>query len=57
MSRMEEVELTNMCMICEEKSVKVLYVDGADHSLEILGEPFTSIHVLEEVMHFIEMEI
>lgn len=43
--------------ICEEKSVKVLYVDGADHSLEILGEPFTSIHVLEEVMHFIEMEI
>ena len=43
--------------ICEEKAVKVLYIDGADHSLEILGEPFTSIHALEEVMHFIETEI
>lgn len=43
--------------LCEKKSVKALYIADADHSLEISSEPFASIHALEEVMHFIEMEI
>ena len=39
--------------VCEKKSVKALYVEGADHSLEIHNSPFESIRVLEQVMHFI----
>ena len=40
--------------LCEEKSVKALYIEGADHSLEIVNRPFESISVLENVMKFIE---
>ena len=36
--------------ICEKKSVKALYIEGADHSLEISSKPFASIQALEEVL-------
>lgn len=39
---------------CEEKGVKALYIEDADHSLEIAGKPYESIRVLEDVMRFIE---
>lgn len=39
---------------CEEKDVKALYIEGADHSLEIAGKPYESIKVLESAMRFIE---
>ena len=41
---------------CEEKSVKALYIEDADHSLEIVGKPYKSIRVLENVMRFIGNE-
>lgn len=43
--------------LCEEKDVKALYIEDADHSLEISNEPYASIQVLNRVMHFIEMGI
>ena len=39
---------------CEEKDMKALYIEGADHSLEIAGKPYESIKVLESAMRFIE---
>lgn len=42
---------------CEEKSVRALYIEGADHSLEIVGKPYESIKALEKVMRFIESEV
>lgn len=40
--------------LCKEKEVKVLFVEGADHSLEIVNRPFESISALEKVMKSIE---
>lgn len=42
---------------CEEKNVTALYIEGADHLLEIQDSPFDSIKVLENVMQFISAEI
>lgn len=39
---------------CDANHMKVLFVEGADHSLEISGKPYESIQVLDKVMHFIE---
>ena len=40
--------------LCEEKDIKALYIDGGDHSLEILCRPYESIAALKNVMKFIE---
>lgn len=39
---------------CEEENIKALYIEHADHSLEIMNRPFESISALEKVMKFIE---
>ena len=39
---------------CEEKNTKHLFIEGADHSLEIAKQPYKSMEVLNKVMHFIE---
>ena len=39
---------------CEENGIKVMYVEDANHSLEIEGKPYESIDVLKGVMKFIE---
>ena len=40
--------------VCEENQVKALYVEAADHSLEIAEHPYDSIEILKKVMQFIE---
>lgn len=39
---------------CDTNNIKVLYVNDADHSLEVEGQPYQSIDVLKNVMRFIE---
>ena len=39
---------------CDEHNIKALYVDDANHSLEIAKKPYESIDVLKKVMQFIE---
>lgn len=39
---------------CDANKIKVLYVNDADHSLEVEGKPYQSIDVLKMVMQFIE---
>lgn len=38
---------------CEAKQIPALYLEGADHSLEIAEKPLESIDVLKKVMEFI----
>ena len=40
--------------LCEKQGIKSLYIEGADHSLEILNSPYESISELRNVMKFIE---
>jgi len=37
---------------CEHKLIKTLYIEGANHSLEIEGKPYESIDALKRVMRF-----
>lgn len=39
---------------CDDNKVKVLYIDNADHSLEVAGQPYQSIDILKDVMNFID---
>lgn len=39
---------------CDDNNIKALYVEGADHSLEIAKRPYDSIQALEQVIRFIE---
>lgn len=39
--------------LCERKNVEALYIETADHLLEIQNRPFDSIRVLENVLKFI----
>lgn len=39
---------------CDENMIKAMYVSGANHSLEVEGQPYESIDVLKSVMQFIE---
>ena len=39
---------------CDENMIKAMYVSGANHSLEVEGQPYESIDVLKRVMRFIE---
>ncbi len=39
---------------CDENKVKVLYVNNANHSLEVAGQPYQSIDILKDVMKFID---
>ena len=41
---------------CDANKIKVLYIDGANHSLEIAGRPYESIDILKSVMKFIERQ-
>lgn len=42
--------------LCERKNIQALYIEDADHLLEIHNRPFDSIRVLEKVMKFIGKE-
>ena len=37
----------------DEHGIKPLYIEGANHSLEVEGEPFESLEILKEVIHHI----
>ena len=39
---------------CSQCKAKTLYIDGADHSLEISGDPFASLEVLRSVIRYID---
>lgn len=39
---------------CDKHNIKALYVDDANHSLEVVNKPYESIDVLKSVMQFIE---
>ena len=40
---------------CEKNGIHTLYIDNANHSLEVEGKPYESIEVLKMVMEFIEV--
>lgn len=40
--------------VCDENNIKALYIDDANHSLEVANKPYESIDVLKSVMKFIE---
>lgn len=44
----------NVKAACDEKGIRALYIENANHSLEVNGEPLKSIEVLKNVMKFIE---
>ena len=39
---------------CDTNDIKALFVDEANHSLEVEGKPYQSMDVLKKVMQFIE---
>lgn len=39
---------------CDENKIETMYIQGANHSLEVEGQPYESIDVLKRVMQFIE---
>ncbi len=39
---------------CDEHGVRPMYVEGANHSLEVEGKLFESLEILKEVMKYIE---
>lgn len=39
---------------CDEHGIQPLYIEGADHSLEVKGKPFESLEILRDVMRYIE---
>ncbi len=39
---------------CDEHGIKPLYIEGANHSLEVEGKPFESLEILKDVMKFVE---
>ena len=39
---------------CDANSIKALFVEGANHSLEVEGQPYHSMDILKGVMQFIE---
>ena len=39
---------------CDENRINALYVEDANHSLEVDGQPYQSIDILKMVMQFIE---
>ena len=38
---------------CEKNEIKALYIENANHSLEIQGQPYENIEILKKVMEFI----
>lgn len=38
----------------DEHGIQPLYIEGADHSLEVKGKPFESLEILRDVMRYIE---
>ena len=39
----------------DEYGIQPLYIEGADHSLEVKGKPFESLEILQKVLKHIEM--
>lgn len=39
---------------CDANSIKALFVEGANHSLEVEGQPYQSMDILTTIMQFIE---
>lgn len=39
---------------CDANSIKALFVEGANHSLEVEGQPYQSMDILKTIMQFIE---
>lgn len=37
---------------CDANEIKALYINDANHSLEVVGKPYESIEVLKSVMQF-----
>ena len=41
-------------ILAERLGIQPMYVEGADHSLEVKGKPFESLEILKDVMRYIE---
>ena len=41
---------------CDGTNIDTLYIEGANHSLEVIGRPYESIEALKKVMEFIDEE-
>ena len=41
----------------DEHGVQPMYIEGANHSLEVEGEPFESLEILRDVMRYIEGQV
>lgn len=39
---------------CNEHRIRPMYIEGANHSLEVEGNPFESLEILRDVMRYIE---
>lgn len=39
---------------CDANCIKALFVEGANHSLEVEGQPYQSMDILKEVTRFLE---
>ena len=40
----------------DEHGIQPLYIEGADHSLELKGKPFESLEILRDVMKYIDRQ-
>lgn len=38
---------------CDEHGIQPMYIEGANHSLEVKGKPFESLEILKNVMRFV----
>ena len=39
---------------CDEHGIRPMYIEGANHSLEVEGKLFESLEILRDVMRYIE---
>lgn len=42
---------------CDEHGIQPLYIEGANHSMEVEGKPFESLEILRDVMEYVARKI
>lgn len=41
---------------CDEHGIEVLYIEGANHALEVEGKLFESLEILRDVMEYVDKQ-
>lgn len=41
---------------CDEHGIEALYIEGANHSLEVKGKLFESLEILRDVMEYVDKQ-